>query len=70
MLGFSVLNIHAPKGYASVSLLLRVCVCSQVFFPCGRPAAVMAECVCLLSSSLSGGTTPPHLRSKWILTKA
>lgn len=26
MLGFSVLNIHAPKGSASVSLLLCVCV--------------------------------------------
>lgn len=45
-------------------------VCVKVFFPSGRPAAVMAECVCLLSSSLSGGTTPALQRSKWSLTKA
>ena len=47
-----------------------VCVCVQLFFHSGPPAAVMAECVCLLSSSLSRGTTLPHLRSKWILTRA
>lgn len=49
---------------------LMAVLCVQVSCLSCPPLVVMAECTCLPSSSLSGGTTRPHLRSMWILIAA